>query len=44
VVEVAFTEWTNDGHIRHPSFQGIREDKEPKDVVREVAVVPAVDS
>ena len=26
--EVAFTEWTQDGHIRHPSFQGLREDKE----------------
>ena len=25
--EVAFTEWTADGHIRHPSFQGLREDK-----------------
>jgi bifunctional non-homologous end joining protein LigD len=35
VVEVAFTEWTNDGHIRHSSFQGIREDKIAKDVVRE---------
>lgn len=44
VVEVAFAEWTNDGHIRHPSFQGIREDKDPKDVVREVAVASAVDS
>ena len=25
--EVAFTEWTDDGRIRHPSFQGLREDK-----------------
>ncbi len=25
--EVAFTEWTLDGRIRHPSFQGLREDK-----------------
>ena len=33
--EVAFTEWTTDGHIRHPSFQGLREDKEPKDVTME---------
>jgi bifunctional non-homologous end joining protein LigD len=30
--EVAFTEWTSDGHIRHPSFQGLREDKEAADV------------
>ncbi|HEY0762464.1 MAG TPA: non-homologous end-joining DNA ligase [Pyrinomonadaceae bacterium] len=35
VGEVAFTEWTDEGIIRHPSFQGLREDKKPKDVVRE---------
>ena len=35
VCEVVFTEWTNDGSIRHPSFQGLRLDKNPKDVVRE---------
>jgi bifunctional non-homologous end joining protein LigD len=35
VCEVAFTEWTQDGKIRHPSFQGLREDKRPEDVVRE---------
>ncbi len=35
VAEVAFTEWTEDGSIRHPSFQGFREDKKPGDVVRE---------
>jgi bifunctional non-homologous end joining protein LigD len=35
VGEVAFAEWTNEGIIRHPSFQGLREDKSPKDVVRE---------
>lgn len=33
--EVAFTEWTDDGSIRHPSFQGLREDKKPEDVIRE---------
>jgi bifunctional non-homologous end joining protein LigD len=27
VAEVAFTEWTADGRIRHPSFVGLREDK-----------------
>ena len=26
--EVAFTEWTDDGRIRHPSFQGLGEDKD----------------
>lgn len=36
--EVAFTEWTEDGHIRHPSFQGIREDKEALEVRKEKAV------
>lgn len=35
VAEVAFTEWTSDGRLRHPSFQGLREDKSPRDVVRE---------
>jgi bifunctional non-homologous end joining protein LigD len=33
--EVAFTEWTGDGHIRHPSFQGLREDKDAADVKQE---------
>lgn len=35
VGEVAFTEWTDEGVIRHPSFQGLREDKKPKEVIRE---------
>ncbi len=35
VGEVAFAEWTNEGIIRHPSFQGLREDKKPKEVIRE---------
>lgn len=35
VGEVAFAEWTNENIIRHPSFQGLREDKNPKDVIRE---------
>jgi hypothetical protein len=34
-VEVALTEWTSDGSIRHPSFQGLCEDKNPKEVMRE---------
>ncbi|WP_412468513.1 DNA ligase D [Pedobacter sp. KLB.chiD] len=36
VCEVSFTEVTDDGVFRHPSFQGMREDKKAKDVVREV--------
>ena len=38
VVEIAFTEWTEGGHIRHPSFQGVRRDKKAAEVVRELAV------
>jgi bifunctional non-homologous end joining protein LigD len=37
VAEVAFTEWTADGKMRHPSFQGLRDDKAPREVTREVA-------
>ncbi len=33
--EVAFTEWTADGRIRHPSFQGLREDKDASQVNKE---------
>ena len=36
VAEVAFMEWTHNAHIRHGSFQGMRPDKNPRDVVREV--------
>jgi bifunctional non-homologous end joining protein LigD len=36
VVEVAFTEWTGVGILRHPSYKGQREDVDPGDVVREV--------
>ena len=35
VCEVSFTEVTDDGVFRHPSFQGMREDKKAKDVNRE---------
>ena len=35
VAEVAFTEWTEDDNIRHPTFQGLREDKAASEVVRE---------
>jgi bifunctional non-homologous end joining protein LigD len=33
--EVAFTEWTGDGRIRHPSFEGLREDKDASQVKNE---------
>ena len=35
VCEISFTEITEDGVFRHPSFQGMREDKDAKEVVRE---------
>ena len=35
VCEVAFMEWSHHGHIRHPSYQGLRPDKSPSEVVRE---------
>ncbi|MFY3744381.1 DNA ligase D [Anaeromyxobacter sp. Red801] len=41
VAEVAFTEWTGDGKVRHPSFQGLREDKRAAEVVREAPAAAA---
>jgi bifunctional non-homologous end joining protein LigD len=41
VAEVAFTEWTPDARLRHPSFKGIREDKDPAEIVRERPRSPA---
>jgi len=38
VAQVAFTEWTSDNRLRHPSFLGLREDKAPAEVVKEVPV------
>lgn len=35
VAEVTFAQWTTDGHLRHPSFLGLRIDKDPAMVVRE---------
>src|SRR5262249_26133139 len=35
VAVVAFTEWTTDGHLRHPTFHGLREDKPASQVTRE---------
>ncbi|HVV73127.1 MAG TPA: non-homologous end-joining DNA ligase, partial [Verrucomicrobiae bacterium] len=37
VCQVRFSEWTRDGHLRQPAFLGLREDKEPREVSREVA-------
>jgi bifunctional non-homologous end joining protein LigD len=35
VAQIEFAEWTVDNHLRHPKFVGLREDKEPQEVVRE---------
>ena len=35
---VAFTEWTKDNLLRHPSFQGLREDKPAAEIGREMAI------
>jgi DNA ligase D-like protein (predicted ligase) len=35
VAQIGFTEWTRDGMLRHPRFQGLRTDKAARDVVRE---------
>jgi DNA ligase D-like protein (predicted ligase) len=39
VAEVAFTEWTRDGRLRHPSFKGLRPDKAASAVRREPPVL-----
>jgi bifunctional non-homologous end joining protein LigD len=35
VGEVQYAAWTMAGHLRHPSWRGLRPDKEPSDVVVE---------
>ena len=48
VAEIAYTEMTNEGTLRHPSYLGLREDKKPEAVVLETeapvaeAAAPAV--
>jgi bifunctional non-homologous end joining protein LigD len=37
VVQVAFTEWTIHGKLRHPRLPGLRADKAAHEVVREQA-------
>ena len=36
VAQVGFSEWTPDGELRHPRYQGLRRDKAPAEVVREL--------
>lgn len=35
VCEVSFSEWTKEGYMRHPVFEGMRPDKKPSDVHQE---------
>jgi bifunctional non-homologous end joining protein LigD len=35
VAQIAFTEWTRDDNLRHSKFVALRDDKDPKEVVRE---------
>jgi bifunctional non-homologous end joining protein LigD len=35
IAEIEYTEWTQGNTLRHPSFKGLRDDKDPKDVGRD---------
>jgi bifunctional non-homologous end joining protein LigD len=35
IAEVAFSDWTKSGRLRGPSFKGLRDDKDPLEVIRE---------
>jgi ATP-dependent DNA ligase len=36
VAEIGFAEWTSDGKLRQPRYQGLRDDKPAREVVREL--------
>lgn len=38
VCQVKFSEWTEDGHLRHPVYLGLRVDKHAKDVVTAISI------
>ncbi|HKF49378.1 MAG TPA: DNA ligase D [Terracidiphilus sp.] len=44
VAQVAFAAWTTDNLIRQSSFKGLRDDKPPKEIVREYALAEGVKS
>jgi bifunctional non-homologous end joining protein LigD len=39
VCQVKFQEWTNEGLMRQPIFLGLRDDKSPKEVKREISTI-----
>jgi bifunctional non-homologous end joining protein LigD len=43
VANIAFTEWTDDGKLRHPRYEGLRPDKDPGTVTRETPGATATD-
>ncbi len=40
IAQVSFHEWTGDGRLRHPVFNGLRSDKSPSEVTREKPLSP----
>jgi bifunctional non-homologous end joining protein LigD len=44
VIEAQFRGWTGDKLVRQASFKGIREDKPPREVVREEPAMPSTDA
>ena len=40
VAQIEFLEWTESDHLRHSKFAGLREDKDPKSVIKEQAAEP----
>lgn len=40
VAEVTFSEWTGEGHLRHPVFHALRTDKRARSIIREEPVAP----
>ncbi len=44
VAEVAFAEWTHEDILRHSTFQGLRADKNPREVVRERPQAPPAEA
>ncbi|HSF56882.1 MAG TPA: DNA ligase D, partial [Candidatus Binatia bacterium] len=42
VCEVRFSDWTDDGGIRHPTFLGLRPDKKPEECRKEEPELPKI--